>query len=557
MRRQLLVSLYSLFGVVCFLTLSDCKTDAFSHPTPEFLLYAGRLKAQLPSHASVGSLPRHVGYNRQMRRTNVSCSQSNNDFSTTSNQSEEITDDIQTEVKRLGWKRRLRASLPGRHADSIPGIDRLILTTAVPSMINLAVVPLVNAVDTFWVGRMGIALALAGQAAANQAFFTVYFLVAFLPTLTAPLVAAAAGSGDEREAQKRISESLFLCNVLGMIGTVFLVGFPKRALGMVLPPAAPAFDYATPYLRLRGLSMIPALLSATGFAAYRGLLDTVTPLKFSLATNLLNLVLDPLLIFSTPLRVVGAALATAVSETASGFLYLALLMKRKLLAVKGLFTPPSWSSLVPILQGGLSVLGRQLALNVGILTAARRAQSLDPSGGVAAAAYGIVMQMYSVGIVVHVAMQGTAAALVPSTKAKSGTQAARRVADRLFIWNTIVGLILGLVQFLSLPALVPLFSTLPEVQQAVRKPALLSSIMHVLNGPVFAGEGILLGLGSFRDLMLITAGGISIMVAGLSASKGLDGIMGSFMVFTIVQAAALILHYLKLGPLAVKEKAPV
>jgi len=45
------------------------------------------------------------------------------------------------------------------------------------------------------------------------------------------------------------------------------------------------------------LGMIPALFSATGFAAYRGLLNTVTPMKVSLTANLLNLVLDPLCIF--------------------------------------------------------------------------------------------------------------------------------------------------------------------------------------------------------------------------------------------------------------------
>ena len=68
-----------------------------------------------------------------------------------------------SQLTRLGWKCRLRASMPRNDAT-----DTLIVKTAIPSMINLAVVPLVNAVDTFWVGRMGIALALAGQAAANQ-----------------------------------------------------------------------------------------------------------------------------------------------------------------------------------------------------------------------------------------------------------------------------------------------------------------------------------------------------------------------------------------------------
>jgi len=53
-------------------------------------------------------------------------------------------------------------------------LDRQILGTALPSMLNLAVVPVVNSVDVFWVGKLGSALALAGQAAANQAFFTLY-----------------------------------------------------------------------------------------------------------------------------------------------------------------------------------------------------------------------------------------------------------------------------------------------------------------------------------------------------------------------------------------------
>jgi putative MATE family efflux protein len=456
--------------------------------------------------------------------------------------------------EKIGKWNRFRDALPGKRkgATTNEGVDRLILTTSIPSMINLAV-PIVNSVDTFWVGRMGNALALAGQAAANQVFFTIFFLVNYLPTITAPLVAAAVGSGNDEEARQRVCESIFLSNLLGALGTLLLVGFPATALGMILPKGAPALEYATPYLALRALSMVPALFSATGFATFRGLLDTVTPLKVSLGTNLLNLVLDPLLIFASPLGFVGAALATAISEAASGLTYLRLLLKRNLVTPALILRPPSWKSLRPLLQGGASMLGRQLALNIGLVSAARRAQSMDPTG-VSAAAYGIVMQMYSVGIVVHVAMQGTCAALVPSTLARSGKDEARRVADRIFIWGSIVGVLLGLTQFLALPFLVPVFSTLPEVQEAVRAPALLASILHVINGPVFAGEGALLGLGCYRDLMLITAAGIATMVACLTSPLGkrLDGILLSLMAFCSLQAVAVVVHYLKIGPLAVR-----
>ena len=444
-----------------------------------------------------------------------------------------------------------------RFMNAIPRMDALdknILGTAVPSMINMAVVPLVNAVDTFWVGRMGVALALAGQAAANSAFFTLYFLVAFLPTITAPMVAEAVASGDMEAAQERVCESLFLCNLFGGLGTILLVVFPRVGLRMVLPEGAPALEYAAPYLRWRALSMAPALLTATGFAAYRGLLNTVTPLKVSLFTNALNLFLDPLLIFNAKLGFIGAALATAISEGSAGLIYLQLLLKRKLVTWKKLVKPPSWKKLVPILQGGSSVLARQAAINVAIISAARRAQVMDPSG-VSAAAYGIVMNLFSVGIVMHIAIQSTAAALIPATRAKEGDEAARNVADRMFSWGTLIGALMGTIQYLALPFLVPLFSTLPEVQEAVRAPAIISSFVHFINGIAFAGEGAMLGLGCFRDLALLTAVGTLTLLGLLSTPLGnrLDGILVSLAIFNIVQGVSVLTHYLKFGPLAKKK----
>mmetsp|Transcript_141044 Transcript_141044/g.259786 ORF Transcript_141044/g.259786 Transcript_141044/m.259786 type:complete len:328 (+) Transcript_141044:64-1047(+) len=225
---------------------------------------------------------------------------------------------------------RWREALPGKR----DALDKEILGVALPSIANLAVIPVVGAVDTFWIGRMGDALALAGQAAANQVFFSAFFVIAFIPTITAPLVAKAAGRGDIDTARTRVSEALFLANVLGAIGTVMLVLRPSAFLSLVIPTGAPSAEYAKQYLQLRSISLIPALISSIGFAAFRGLLDTVTPLKVSLASNTLNLVLDPIAIFAAKMGVAGAALATAVSEVGAGILYVFLLMKRQLLRLE-------------------------------------------------------------------------------------------------------------------------------------------------------------------------------------------------------------------------------
>jgi len=56
----------------------------------------------------------------------------------------------------------------------------------------------------------------------------------------------------------------------------------------------------------------------------------------------------------------------------------------------------------------------------------------------------------------------------------------------------------------TLPWLAPLFSTLPEVRSAVRAPALMAALVQLTNGPLFACEGVLMGVGGFGYLAGIT-----------------------------------------------------
>ena len=492
------------------------------------------------------------------------------DVTTTTTTTTTTTSELDVDGHISSWS-RLVASLPCRGRGGRPDeLDARIMSVAIPSMLNLMVVPLVNAVDTLYVGRLADPLALAAQSAANQCFFSIYFMAAFLPTITAPLVARAIGKQDWDGARDRVCEGLFLSNVLGGAFSLLLMGFPRAVLRLVLPPgAAPGvMDYAVPYLRWRTVGMVPALFASTGFAAYRGMLNTVTPLKVSLTTNLLNLALDPLFIFgmgrggaaatamggasflSGGLGPSGAAAATSIAEMASALIYLRLLVRRRLVQWSRLFRPPKLESLLPLIQGGLAMLMRQLTLNVAFVSAARRAQVLDPTG-VSAAAYGITMQIYSLGVVCHLGIQGTAAALVPSARAAGGDDAAREVADRIFAWGTCLGVVLAVAQWFALPAITPLFTPLAEVRDAVRGPAMISSFIHLVNGLVFAGEGTMLGLGCFRDLALITALGVAAMVSCLSSPLGstLNGVLVSLAAFNLVQGLAVTLHHVRVSPL--------
>jgi hypothetical protein len=61
-------------------------------------------------------------------------------------------------------------------------LDSRLIKIALPCVLNFAINPLIGAVDLFWVNRMGNALAVAGQSAANQVFNSAFWLASFLPS---------------------------------------------------------------------------------------------------------------------------------------------------------------------------------------------------------------------------------------------------------------------------------------------------------------------------------------------------------------------------------------
>jgi hypothetical protein len=79
--------------------------------------------------------------------------------------------------------------IPPPPKELIPGnwpcfdaMDRRLITISLPVIANFAINPLIGAVDLFWVNRMGNALAVAGQSAANQVFSSAFWFSSFLPS---------------------------------------------------------------------------------------------------------------------------------------------------------------------------------------------------------------------------------------------------------------------------------------------------------------------------------------------------------------------------------------
>jgi putative MATE family efflux protein len=442
-------------------------------------------------------------------------------------------------------------------------LDNRIYTIAWPVICNFAISPLVGAIDLFWVNYLTKnPLAVAGQAAANQVFGSVFWLTSFLPNVTAMLISTASASGDDLAVQDAVAQALLVGILFAAASSAILLAWPDAVLSSVLSNDAPALLYARPYLLVRAFAFVPSIISLVGFSAFRGVLDTKTPVKISLLANAFHTVLDPLLIANAGWGVTGAAVATLTAEVVSAVIYLKLLVQKGMLAR----AIPSFKlqPLKDLLSGGAALQLRNVALNVAFLAVARVTQSIDQTG-VSASAHAMAIQVFQVGGIFLLGLSMVAQTVVPNdlvvkydrtTRTRiGGRRYAKATVNRLMSWGLILGSVLGSLQVALLP-LLQSGTPVPAVRAAARNPALLASLYQVINGLVFIGEGVMIGTGSFLQLSLST---IVATVGLLWALKtfppvyGLTGVWYGFGVFNILRLAGVIVHQCVNGPLSPRK----
>ena len=292
-----------------------------------------------------------------------------------------------------------------------------------------------------------------------------------------------------------------------------------------------------------------------------GQLDTTTPVRISLFSNVFHALLVPLFIFPLGMGVSGAALATLIAEVISAGTYLILMSQKKLIQMSKLMRIPDMGKVMELIKGGLALQLRNVAFNLTFMYVTRITQSID-SSGVAPAAHAMALQTFQVGGIVLLALSVVAQTVVPGaliekydeTKQQmtGGIDHARATVKRLMRWGLLLGAALGSLQIILLPFIMK-STPLQEVRDAARLPAYLASALQVINGLVFIGEGVMVGCGDFMQLSLSTVLASIGCVSAIKATSpryGLTGVWIGFAFFNGIRLLCVFLHQVYTGPLA-------
>ena len=212
----------------------------------------------------------------------------------------------------------LAEAIRGSHQDYTSGsLNRAIFLLAVPMVLEMVLESLFAVVDVFWVGRLGAnAVATVGL---TESMLSLVFAVAMgLSLSTTAMVARRIGEKDSTGAAVAAVQAIALGLMVSIvIGAPCLVLAPRLLRWMGSSPEIVALGSGYTRICLGGSGVV--LMLFLNNAIFRGAGDAAIAMRLLWVSNIINLFLDPCLIFGLGpfprLGVTGAAWATLTGRS--------------------------------------------------------------------------------------------------------------------------------------------------------------------------------------------------------------------------------------------------
>jgi putative MATE family efflux protein len=413
-------------------------------------------------------------------------------------------------------------------------IWRLLLRFSAPAIAAMMVASSYNVVDAIFVGRLGPE-ALAALTIAFPIMMIFHAVAAGTGTGAASLISRRLGAGEREGASRVATVTITLTIILGALMTIICLSNLEALLrlfgasGSVLPPAKSYMSILFSFAILAFFSMtIGAVIRAEG--------NPVFPSAVMIVTALVNIALDPVLIFGLgpmpAMGVAGAATATVTSQAIGVIIFITYFISGR---TSYRFRPshflPNLRIIAEIYRIGVASIVRSAASSVVMVLVNRTAASF---GVIPLAVLGILFRSSSF---VLMPPMGLGMGMLPLIAYNFGAKQIERVGEVIikalltsFIWGALCWVV-----FMLFPnQIISIFNSdsnfLVEGTQALRIFTLVFFIVGMqMNLGVFF-QGIGKGLPS---LVLALARHVIFLVPALLILPRMFGLTGLWATFPI------------------------
>ncbi|MFW5992086.1 MAG: MATE family efflux transporter [Halanaerobiaceae bacterium] len=430
-------------------------------------------------------------------------------------------------------------------------IAKTLFALAWPVMVGNTMQVFYNLADTFWLGKLGP----EAVAALSVGFPLVFLLISIGGGLTVAgttLVAQYTGADDEESTNLVTGQVFIFVIFLAIIFSIIGFIYNKNILQLMGVPAEILGD-AVAYLNII-FAGLPFMFSFFIFSALlRGYGDTKTPMQMMIWSTLLNIVLDPFLIFGwgffPQLGVSGAAFATIFSRALAGIAGIYILIKgEKGISLSKETLKPDFVMIKKIIKIGLPSAGEQsiMALGMTVLISI-----VSQFGTMAVAAYGIGSRILSI---VMMPSHGFGMATTTMVGQNLGARQENRAEKSAWISSGIIFgalLLFGIIINIIPEYVISIFNSDPEV---ITIGVSFLRIVGISFG--FLGVRIIIG-GSFRGagntviamiLAIIALWGLRVPLAqylAVNLDWGPNGIWWAFFFSNLISAIIGVLWFKK------------
>jgi putative MATE family efflux protein len=211
-----------------------------------------------------------------------------------------------------------------------------ILTLSIPTMLGMMFETLYEIVDMAWVARLSI-----NSVAAVTIFAAIWWILNIVNdivgTSSVSIISRYYGSGDKERTVEAIEQTIIFKFLLALIVGVVMSFFIQYMLSL-LTGNREVLELSTVYGRIRLITLPLAFSSYTVNTALRCIGDAKKPLYIMAFSGILNMILDPIMIFDVipyigirgmGLGIAGAAYATVISQAMAFAVGLYILMSGK------------------------------------------------------------------------------------------------------------------------------------------------------------------------------------------------------------------------------------
>lgn len=381
-----------------------------------------------------------------------------------------------------------------------------LMKLGIPTMVGMLISALYNAIDAYFVGGLGLS-----QMGAVSVVFPIVQIIIGLGMMfgagASSYISRSLGKGDNETANKTASTALFSSILVGAVIIIGIMLFLDPVLTS-LGATATILPYARAYARIYVTGSIINVFTVT----MNNLLTAQGATRFTMISmltgSIINVILDPIMIYGLDWGIEGAAIATIISLCISMILYIGYIARKQgVLRFSLRNISFSGKIYVEILKIGIPVLLFQLLSSASMSLTNNAAK---PYGDYAVAAMGAVTRIMTVGTYV---VFGFLKGFQPFAGYNYGAKQFDRLRKAIklcMIWSTAFGVVAAILLTVFAEPMVSLFGTDAEMVALASRALRLNAVLFITFGfqMVYATLYLAIGKSAVGGLLSLSKQGI-------------------------------------------------